>query len=46
MSVGGERGESASFRDAHAQLSDLPRAIAGSILHSARAANFQFRLSL
>ena len=46
MSVGGERGGSASFRDAHAQLSYLPRAIAVSILHSVRAADFQFHLSL
>ena len=36
--VGGERGGSASLRDAHAQLSDLPCAIAVSSLHSARAA--------
>ena len=42
MPVGGERGGSASLRDVHAQPSDLPRAIAVSSLHSARAAVFQF----
>ena len=45
MPVGGERGGSASLRDAYAQPSDLPRAIAISSLHSARAAVFQFVLS-
>ena len=42
MPVGGERGGSAHLRDAHAQPSDLPRAIAVSSLHSSRAAVFQF----